>query len=116
MPTRTSTVQREQIAIVGLSGRFPGASNIDQFWQNLREGKESISFFSDEELLAAGVDPESLGHPKYVKAGGVIENVEMFDAFFFGFSPREAELIDPQQRLFLECSWEALENAGYDPG
>jgi acyl transferase domain-containing protein/ubiquinone/menaquinone biosynthesis C-methylase UbiE/acyl carrier protein len=103
------------IAIIGMAGRFPGAKNVAQFWQNLCDGVESISYFSDEELLASGVDPNCLHDPNYVKAGFVLEDIEMFDAPFFGFSPREAELLDPQQRIFLECAWEALENAGYDP-
>jgi len=103
------------IAIVGMSGRFPGASNITEFWENLRDGVESISFFSDEELLAAGLDKATLNEPAYVKAGGSLEGVELFDASFFGFNPREAEILDPQQRVFLESAWESLEQAGYDP-
>ncbi|MBD2615673.1 acyltransferase domain-containing protein [Nostoc punctiforme FACHB-252] len=103
------------IAIVGTAGRFPGAINVAQFWQNLCDGVESISLFSDEDLIAQGVDATSLQDPNYVKAGFVLEDIEMFDASFFGYSPREAEIIDPQQRIFLECAWEALENAGYDP-
>jgi acyl transferase domain-containing protein/2-polyprenyl-3-methyl-5-hydroxy-6-metoxy-1,4-benzoquinol methylase/acyl carrier protein len=105
----------ESIAIIGMSGRFPGAKNIDEFWQNLKAGVESISFFSDQELLASGIDPAILKNSNYVKAKGVLDNVAEFDAAFFGFSPKEAEITDPQQRLFLECAWEALENAGYDP-
>ncbi|MCC5658366.1 acyltransferase domain-containing protein [Nostoc sp. XA010] len=103
------------IAIIGMAGRFPGAKSVAQFWQNLCDGVESISYFNDEELLASGVDPAYLRDPNYVKAGFVLENIEMFDASFFGFSPREAEILDPQQRVFLECAWEALENAGYNP-
>ncbi|GHO57926.1 non-ribosomal peptide synthetase/type I polyketide synthase [Ktedonobacter robiniae] len=103
-----------EIAIIGLAGRFPGANNVEEYWRNLREGLESISSFSTEELLAAGVSPGELADPSYVRRGGVIEDIDMFDASFFGYSPREAELLDPQQRLFLECAEEALENAGYD--
>jgi acyl transferase domain-containing protein/acyl carrier protein len=103
------------IAIIGMAGRFPGAANVDEFWRNLKSGVESISFFSDEELLAAGVDPAVFNAPNYVKAGGALEGIDLFDASFFGFTPREAEIMDPQQRLFLECAWEALESAGYDP-
>ena len=106
---------RSDIAIIGMARRFPGAKDIDQFWQNLRDGVESISFFNDEELAASGVDPALFGNPGYVKAKGVLDDVELFDAAFFGYSPREAEVLDPQQRIFLECAWEALENAGYDP-
>jgi acyl transferase domain-containing protein len=102
------------IAIVGMAGRFPGADSVDALWQNLVAGVESISFFSDEELLAAGVDPDLIKNPDYVKAGAVIEGIDMFDATLFGYSPIEAEIMDPQHRLFLECAWEALENAGYD--
>src|ERR1044072_5237191 len=103
-----------EIAIIGMAGRFPGAKDIDQFWQNLRDGVESISFFSDEEVEREGVDRSLLDDPKYVKAHGRLEDSDMFDAAFFGFTPREAEITDPQQRIFLECAWEALENAGYD--
>ncbi|MGB8344556.1 MAG: beta-ketoacyl synthase N-terminal-like domain-containing protein, partial [Ktedonobacteraceae bacterium] len=106
---------QQDIAIIGLSGRFPGAPTIAQFWQNLRNGVESISFFSDAELLSAGVDPALLGDPNYVRARPILADVERFDAAFFGYSPREAELLDPQHRLFLECCWEALEDAAYDP-
>src|SRR5437667_1903639 len=98
-----------------MSGRFPGAASVEQFWQNLREGVESITFFTEEELLAAGVDPIDLQDPNYVKARPMLEGVDQFDASFFGYSPREAELTDPQHRLFLECAWEALEHAGCDP-
>ncbi len=104
-----------EIAIIGMAGRFPGARNLDEFWQNLRDGVESITFFTDEEAIAAGVDPALVKNPHYVKANGVLEDVDLFDAAFFGFNPREAEIMDPQHRLFLECAWEALENAGYDP-
>jgi acyl transferase domain-containing protein/acyl carrier protein len=103
------------IAIIGMSGRFPGANDLTGFWQNLLHGKESIARFSDEEVASAGVGSEGLKSQNYVKAGAILDDVSLFDASFFDFYPREAELIDPQQRLFLECSWEALENAGYDP-
>jgi len=103
------------IAIIGMAGRFPQAPNLQQFWENLCQGTESTSFFSDEELEQAGISPELLRHPNYVKARGVLENADLFDAGFFGYSPREAELTDPQIRLFLECAWEALESAGWDP-
>ncbi|HEX4961859.1 MAG TPA: non-ribosomal peptide synthase/polyketide synthase [Thermoanaerobaculia bacterium] len=102
------------VAIVGLAGRFPGAPGIEPLWANLRDGVASIARFSDEELAAAGVPPELRRDPRYVPAAGVLDGVEMFDAGFFGYSPREAQLLDPQQRIFLECAWEALEDAGYD--
>ncbi|MBD2508878.1 SDR family oxidoreductase [Nostoc muscorum FACHB-395] len=103
-----------EIAIIGLAGRFPGAKNVDEFWQNLQNGTESISVFTDEELLAYGLDAATLNNPKFVKSRAVLEDVELFDAAFFGFNPREAEITDPQHRLFLECAYTALEDAGYD--
>jgi len=102
-----------EIAIIGMSGRFPGARDYNELWQHLRDGVESISFFSDEELTSSGIPPTVLSDPDYVKAKGVLEDAELFDASFFGYTPREAEIMDPQHRLFLECAWEALENAGY---
>jgi acyl transferase domain-containing protein len=110
-----NTNQIEGIAIVGMAGRFPGANNIAEYWRNLRDGVESITFFSDEELRKAGVEASRLSSPNFVKAKGAIENGDMFDAAFFGFTPREAEIMDPQHRLFMECVWTALEDAGYDP-
>ncbi|MBV6623052.1 MAG: SDR family oxidoreductase [Rivularia sp. (in: Bacteria)] len=102
------------IAIIGMSGRFPGANDIKKFWENLCSGVESISNFTDAELTASGVDSELLNHPKYVKRIALLDNIDLFDAAFFGFNPKEAELTNPQHRLFLESAWEALENAGYD--
>ncbi|MEM7350389.1 MAG: amino acid adenylation domain-containing protein, partial [Acidobacteriota bacterium] len=104
-----------RIAIVGFAGRFPGARDPELFWQNLRLGVESITAFSDEDLLTAGVLPEVLERPNYVRAGSVLDDVELFDAGFFGFNPREAQILDPQHRLLLECAWDALERAGYEP-
>ncbi|MGW5747699.1 SDR family NAD(P)-dependent oxidoreductase, partial [Amycolatopsis sp. NPDC003861] len=101
------------IAIVGMAGRFPGAGTIDEFWRNLCDGVESITFFSPDELIAAGVDPAQVRDPAYVPARPVLDDVTGFDAAFFGLSPRMAALTDPQQRLFLEVCWEALEQAGY---
>jgi acyl transferase domain-containing protein len=103
------------LAIVGMAGRFPGAANIDEFWRNLRDGVETISRFTDEELRAAGVEESRLAAPNFVKAKGVLDGADLFDAAFFGFTPREAEIMDPQHRVFMECVWEALEHAGYDP-
>jgi phthiocerol/phenolphthiocerol synthesis type-I polyketide synthase E len=103
------------IAIVGMAGRFPQSPNLQRFWENLCQGFEGISFFSDEELEQAGISPDLLRSPNYVKAKGFLDNADLFDAGFFGFSPREAEFTDPQIRLFLECAWEALESAGWDP-
>ncbi len=101
------------VAVIGMAGRFPGAWNIREFWRNLAGGHESLREFSDEEILAAGVPAELLADPNYVKRGSLLDGADQFDAGFFGFNPREAEVIDPQQRVFLECAWEALEDAGY---
>jgi len=101
------------IAIVGMGARFPGARTVGQFWANLRDGVESIRRLSDRELVTAGADPEVLRDPHYVKAASVLDGIELFDAPFFGFSPKDAAIMDPQHRVFLECAWEALENAGW---
>ncbi|WP_405847024.1 SDR family NAD(P)-dependent oxidoreductase [Streptomyces sp. NBC_01518] len=105
---------RDGIAIVGMAGRFPGAENVGEFWRNLRDGVESIVSFSDEQLVSAGVPPEVFNQPNYVRTGPEIKGLGLFDAEFFGYTPREAKLMDPQHRLFLETAWEALEDAGYD--
>ncbi|HYN21944.1 MAG TPA: amino acid adenylation domain-containing protein [Thermoanaerobaculia bacterium] len=104
----------EAIAIIGMSAHVSGARNVEQLWQNLVNKVESIRHFTDEELLAAGNDPELIANPNYVKAQGIVGDVELFDAGFFGYNPRSAELTDPQHRVFLECAWEAMEIAGYD--
>lgn len=106
----------EQIAVIGMAGRFPDAATVEQYWQNLRLGRNSVTKFTDEELLARGVKEEILAETEYVKAGVVLENIDLFDAEFFGYNAKEAEIMDPQQRIFLETAWEALENAGCDPG
>ena len=103
-----------QIAIVGMAGRFPGAKNIDEFWQNLRDGVESISYFCDEELETPDLYQDWSNYPNYIKAKAVLKDAELFDASFFGYSPREAEIMDPQSRIFLEVAWDALESAGYN--
>ncbi|AUX45576.1 beta-ketoacyl synthase [Sorangium cellulosum] len=103
----------EHVAIIGMSGRFPGAPDVDRFWKNVRDGVESISSFSEQELMDAGVDPALLRRPNYVRAKASLEHVDELDAPFFQLSAREAEITDPQQRIFLECAWEALESAGY---
>lgn len=105
----------QHIAVIALAGRFPGAASIEELWQNLCEGKESIRQYTDEELLSAGVDAALLNDPHYVKAGTLLDNADKFDANFFGLSAREAEITDPQHRLFLEVAHEAIERAGYDP-
>ncbi|MEM7594468.1 MAG: aminotransferase class III-fold pyridoxal phosphate-dependent enzyme, partial [Cyanobacteria bacterium P01_A01_bin.83] len=102
----------EGIAIVGMVGRFPGAANINEFWQHLCQGVESSTFFTKEQIDPS-IDPEIVADPNYVRARGIIEGAELFDAGFFNISPREAEVMDPQCRVFLELAYEALENAGY---
>lgn len=104
-----------EIAVIGMAGRFPGGRNLAEFWQNLRNGVESVTFFSDDELLASGIEPELLRDPNYVRAGSLLDEVDLFDASFFGYTAREAETLDPQQRIFLEAAWHALENAGCSP-
>jgi len=103
-----------EIAIVGLSGKFPGAEDVSEFWNNIKNGKEGIRFFSEEELLQEGEDASLLANPSYVKANGYLENKEFFDSEFFNYRPDEAHLMDPQTRIFHEVVWEALENAGCD--
>ncbi len=103
------------IAVISMALRLPDANTPEEFWRNLCNGKESIRFFSDEELEASGIEPEIYNDPNYIKAGAVLEDIENFDASFFGFTPREAESLDPQHRLFLECCHEAVERAGYVP-
>ncbi|MBW2208722.1 MAG: AMP-binding protein, partial [Deltaproteobacteria bacterium] len=101
------------IAIVGMAGRFPGAADVEQLWRNLCDGIESISYFT-EETLDNSIDPAVRHNPAYVGARGIMDDADKFDAAFFGITPREAEIMDPQQRVFLEIAWHALENAGYD--
>jgi acyl transferase domain-containing protein/surfactin synthase thioesterase subunit len=102
------------IAVIGMACRFPGAPTVEQFWRNLKEGRESITFFDEDELEP---DLRQLARdPSYVRAGAIIDDVDLFDAAFFKISPREATLMDPQHRLFLECAWTALESAGYGDG
>jgi phthiocerol/phenolphthiocerol synthesis type-I polyketide synthase E len=106
-----STQLADGIAVIGMAGKFPGAPNLAAYWQNLRNGVESITHFSEHELE---VSPAISGNPQYVRARGIMEGVDLFDADFFNINPREAEYTDPQHRLLLETAWEALENAGYD--
>ena len=103
------------IAIVGIACRFPGANSPEEYWTNLRDGVESISFYSEEALLAEGLSKSQLGNPNYVRAGAPLDKMEYFDPDFFGFSPKEAAILDPQHRHFYECAWEAFENSGHIP-
>lgn len=110
-----SQLNGQEVAVIGISGRFPGASDVRQYWDNISGGKESISFASDQELMALGIDKKLLSNEKYIKVkGGLLDDWDRFDAAFFGFTPTEAALMDPQTRLFLECAWNAMENAGYN--
>ena len=102
------------LRVIGMTGRFPGATNLDQLWRNLCNSVESISFFSPEEL-GPGIDEQLRHDPDYIRARGLIEGADLFDAAFFGINPLEAKVMDPQQRVFLELAQQALENAGYDP-
>jgi acyl transferase domain-containing protein/thioesterase domain-containing protein/acyl carrier protein len=101
------------IAVVGMAGRFPGARNLSEFWRNLRDGVESITLLDDKQLIAAGATAADLANSDYVRAAAILDDIDRFDAAFFGLSPRDAAIMDPQHRLFLECAWESLENAGW---
>lgn len=90
------------IAVVGMSCCLPKAKSPEEFWENIEKGRECITFFSDDDLLKKGVEKSLIDHPSYVKAGAIVDDVEMFDAAFFGYSPREVQVMDPQHRLFLE--------------
>ncbi|MBV9108181.1 MAG: type I polyketide synthase, partial [Gemmatimonadetes bacterium] len=103
------------VAVIGMAGRFPGADDLETFWANVREGRDCITFFTPEQLRASGHPEEMLADPAFVPATGRLGDVEHFDAAFFGYSPREAETTEPSHRIFLECAWEALEDAGVDP-
>jgi len=111
---RRDSQAHEPIAIVGMAGRFPGAATVEAFWDNLCAGRDSVSRFAADEL-DAGVPESQRAHPAYVPARGVFDDVDKFDAAFFGISPKEAELMDPQQRIFLELCWECIERAGHVP-
>jgi len=106
--------KNERVAIVGMAGRFPGADSVNELWELLTAGEAGIRRLSDQELEEAGVSPDTFQQPDYVRAYAGFSEADGFDAAFFGYSPREAELMDPQHRVFLECAWTALENAGYD--
>ncbi|HEX6371580.1 MAG TPA: beta-ketoacyl synthase N-terminal-like domain-containing protein [Longimicrobium sp.] len=104
-----------EVAVIGMAGRFPAADDLQAFWQILREGREAIRRFTPDELRASGIPEEEIADPAYVPAFGSMNDVAHFDAAFFGYSPREAEALEPAHRIFLECCWEALENGGVDP-
>lgn len=114
-PAVSGSPDGQEVAVVGMAGRFPGARDLDEFWRNLRDGVQAVSRLTGEELSAAGVPRRVFRDPDYVSAVGVLRDVELFDAGFFGYSPGEAAILDPQHRIFLECAWEALESSGYTP-
>ncbi len=113
--TADGTDTEDLIAIVGMAGRFPGADSVPAFWQNAVAGTEALVRYSRDELIAAGEDPALVDDPDYVASGMPLADHDRFDAKAFGYTAREARLMDPQVRIFLECAWQALEDAGYDP-
>ena len=115
MAETTSDLEPGSVAIVGLAGRFPAARTAAELWSLLRDGREATQWLSADELRGAGVPEEDISDPDYVRASLVLPDMEMFDADFFGFSKRDASVLDPQHRHFLECAWEALEDAGHLP-
>jgi acyl transferase domain-containing protein len=112
---QNQTATGNEIAIIGMDGRFPGASSVRHYFENLKKGKESITFLTDEELRQAGVEESLIQDPQYIKAAFLLDDIEKFDASFFNISPRDAQIMDPQQRLLMECAWATFENAGYVP-
>src|ERR1700761_3858258 len=104
------------VAIIGLAGRFPGADDLDGFWRNIADGVECLDVPTDADLDSAGVTPDVRSKPNYVRRSTALDGAAYFDANFFGISPRDAQILDPQHRIFLECAWEALEGAGYAAG
>jgi acyl transferase domain-containing protein/thioesterase domain-containing protein/acyl carrier protein len=111
----SNEIAETDIAIVGMAGRFPGAPDIDELWRRVQAGEDCLTDLSEAELLAVGVSAETLASPDYVRRNGLLPDVEMFDPGFFGIGPRDAAIMDPQQRHFLECAWDALETSGHVP-
>src|SRR5882757_3862199 len=103
-----------EIAVIGMSGRFPGAGNVGEFWNNLAGGVESIQKLTEKEILDDGEEARMLQNPLYIKAASSISGKEFFDSEFFGYRPEEAKMMNPQIRLFHECCWNAIEDAGYN--
>ena len=112
---KDSEARELDIAVTGIAMRFPGADTAEEFWDNIKNGKEALTHFSDEEMKATGVKDDDINNEHYVKAGFVIDDIDKFDASFFGVTPREARLMDPQLRVLLQTAWHALEDAGCDP-
>jgi phthiocerol/phenolphthiocerol synthesis type-I polyketide synthase E len=113
--TIASEMPPNAVAVIGMAGRFPGANSVSAFWNNLRRGEESILTLSEEDLLAAGISEKALANHGYVRRAALLDGIDEFDADFFGFTPHAARMTDPQHRLFLQCAWHALEDAGHDP-
>ena len=111
----SSELPPNAVAVVGMAGRFPGADSLAKFWDNLCAGEESITTLSEEELTAAGVRAKTLADHGYVRRAAMLDGIDEFDAEYFGITPYTAELMDPQQRLFLQTVWHAFEDSGYDP-
>jgi acyl transferase domain-containing protein len=107
------SIKNDDVAVIGMSGRFPGANGVCEFWENICAKKESIRALSDEELRIAGVPEPDIADASYVKASALLDDVDRFDPGFFKISPLEAEMMDPQIRLLLQCAWETLEDAGH---
>jgi acyl transferase domain-containing protein len=112
--SRRVSQRPEPVAIIGMAGRFPGAADIDAFWTLLREGTEAIAVFADDEMRESGMPEQLLRDPNYVGARGYLDGADMFDSAYFGNSARDAEQLDPQHRVLLECAVETRERAGYD--
>ncbi len=110
-----SAAELDGVAVIGMAGRFPGANSVSEFWENLCNGTESIATLSEEELAAAGVSAATLADPAYVRRAALLNGIDEFDPEYFGMNPYTARMMDPQQRLFLQTAWHALEDSGYDP-
>ncbi len=115
MSTASNEFPPNAIAVIGMAGKFPGADSLSEFWDNLSRGKESVTTLSEEALTAAGVSAKTLEDPAYVRRAAMLNGIEEFDAEYFGITPYTARMMDPQQRLFLQTAWHALEDSGYDP-
>jgi acyl transferase domain-containing protein len=113
--TKNGAYSGEDIAIVGMAVNVPGAEGVDAYWANLRDGVESIRHLSEQDLLEAGESPENIARKNYVPAAAVLDGYDTFDAEFFGFSPKDAAILDPQHRKFLEVAWQSMEQAGHPP-
>ena len=114
-PNTVNELPSTAIAVIGMAGRFPSAESVAKFWDNLRAGEESVTTLSEEMLTTSGVSAATLANPAYVRRAAMLTGIDEFDAEFFGMTPYTARMMDPQQRLFLQTAWHALEDSGYDP-